>query len=88
MLWWDPIGVYGVPQAKDEYDGYVGQLARRLREGASASDVTDYFASVMPDIGLPVSYERDLVAATQVVQWYRRSMERIESMPTDDAQGP
>lgn len=85
MLWWDPIGVYGVSQATDEYDDYVGQVARRLREGAGASDVTDYFASVMPDMGLPISAERDRVAATQVLQWYRRSMERIEAMPTDDA---
>lgn len=33
LLWWDPIGVYGVVEAIDEYDDYSGQLARMLREG-------------------------------------------------------
>ena len=78
MLWWDPIGSYGVPEATDEYDGYDGQVARRLREGASADDLAAYFASVMPEIGLAVSPDRDLVAATHVLEWYRRSMTRME----------
>jgi hypothetical protein len=51
MLWWDPVGVYGVPEAIDEYDGYVGQVGRLLREGASHEGLADYFSK--HDFGLP-----------------------------------
>jgi hypothetical protein len=34
---WDPIHVRGVPEAADEYDAYLGQIASRLREGACSS---------------------------------------------------
>jgi hypothetical protein len=33
---WDPISVRGIPEAADKYDGYLGPLASRLREGVSA----------------------------------------------------
>ena len=39
---WDPIGVAGVPEAADEYDTYVGQVGRRLREGATAEEIAAY----------------------------------------------
>jgi hypothetical protein len=39
---WDPIGVAGVPQARDEYDGYVGPVFTLLRSGASDADVSEH----------------------------------------------
>jgi hypothetical protein len=39
---WDPIGVADIPEAADEYDSYLGQIARRLREGAAADDIAAF----------------------------------------------
>ena len=36
---WDPIGVRGVPQAQDEYDGYVGPVLRAVVDGAGVDEV-------------------------------------------------
>jgi hypothetical protein len=40
MTYWDPIGVKGIPEASDEYDSYLGPLAKKLREGADACGVS------------------------------------------------
>ncbi|KAB0265203.1 hypothetical protein FEZ63_19615 [Microvirga brassicacearum] len=43
MRAWDPIGVNGVPEAQDEYDGYVGKAyVMLMHEKASANDLTRY----------------------------------------------
>src|SRR5438876_10261338 len=36
---WDPIGVADEPQARDEYDSYVGGVYRLLASGASVADI-------------------------------------------------
>lgn len=36
---WDPIGVRGIPEAHDEYDGYVDRISELLHSGASLGDV-------------------------------------------------
>lgn len=77
MLWWDPVGAYGVPEARDEYDDVVGTIGRLLREGACEEHLVAHFAGLMPEFGLPVAEARDRVAAQQIVTWYRQSMERL-----------
>jgi hypothetical protein len=39
---WDPIGVGDVPEAQDEYDGYVPDVHRLLMRRASLLEVFDY----------------------------------------------
>ncbi|MGY3445500.1 hypothetical protein [Bradyrhizobium sp. USDA 4473] len=40
---WDPIGVYGIPQATDEYDTYANRAYVMLMdEGATASEISGY----------------------------------------------
>ncbi|MBO4224888.1 hypothetical protein GRB70_20985 [Bradyrhizobium neotropicale] len=40
---WDPIGVYGIPQASDEYDTYANRAYVMLMdEDATASEIADY----------------------------------------------
>jgi hypothetical protein len=78
MLWWDPIGVYGVPSARDEYDSYIGKIASLLREGASEDDLVAHFAELMPRFGMDVREQRDRVAAQQILTWYRQSIKRYE----------
>jgi len=71
---WDPIGVRGVPEASDEYDSYVGQIGKRLREGQS----TDAIAASRTDLeenrmGLGVSEaarNRNIALAQRLVDWH------------------
>ena len=46
MEQWDPIGVSDCPEAVNEYDSYLGQIARRLREGASPEELASDLAVV------------------------------------------
>jgi hypothetical protein len=78
MLWWDPVGVYGWPEAIDEYDGYVGQVGRRLREGATQEELADYFSE--QDFGLELNRARDQLAAEKAVEWFTRSMARLSEI--------
>jgi hypothetical protein len=43
---WDPIGVDGIPEAADEYDGYIGGVYELLRNGATPTALSDYLRSI------------------------------------------
>jgi len=51
---WDPIGVYGVPEAIDEYDTYADRAYVMLMdEGATAKEIAFYlFTVATEDMGL------------------------------------
>lgn len=46
---WDPIGVAGTPQARDEYDSYVPQVIKRLFADATAEEIAQYLDSIESD---------------------------------------
>jgi hypothetical protein len=46
---WDPIGVAGTPEARDEYDSYVARAVGMLFEGAAAEEVARYLHSIETD---------------------------------------
>jgi hypothetical protein len=72
MLWWDPIGVRGVPEAVDEYRAYVGRLGRLLREGAAEDRIAAYLLEVERDaIGLSGRPQRTRLVAEKLAAWYR-----------------
>jgi hypothetical protein len=79
---WDPIHVREVPEAADEYDGYLGPLAARLREGASADVIADYLTEVEEDrMGLgesPAARERNEALAARLLGWYGESTAEAE----------
>ena len=70
MTLWDPIGVAGIPEAKDEYDSYLLPVARMLRDGASGDDIARYLHGVRADaMGLPgVGAETDI--GVKIRTWY------------------
>ena len=71
---WDPIGINGVPEAVSEYDGYLGPIANRLREGANAEAMAGYLAEIQSDrMGLPTSSGELLGVANDIVDWYAKS---------------
>ena len=43
---WDPIGVSDVPEAADEYDGYIGGLYALLRDGASDERIAQHLSEI------------------------------------------
>ena len=77
MEHWDPIGVDGIPEARDEYDGYLGPLVNRLHDGANAQTVAEYLASVQTErMGLPATADQLNDVASRVVAWYAGEMRR------------
>lgn len=67
---WDPIGVAGVPQARDEYDGYVGPVFSLLRSGASDSEISSHLEIIASErMGLPVRKDLAETAASVLVKW-------------------
>jgi len=43
---WDPIGIIDVPEAEDEYDGYVGGVYRLLASGASQDQLVEHLRQI------------------------------------------
>jgi CubicO group peptidase (beta-lactamase class C family) len=43
---WDPIGVAGVPQARDEYQSYAPQVFQLLKRTVDGKDVADYLSGL------------------------------------------
>lgn len=67
---WDPIGVAGMPQARDEYYSYLPQVFGRIKEGAAATDIADYLSKMSTEhMGLAENWGRDFKAATTLVEW-------------------
>jgi hypothetical protein len=79
---WDPIGVRGIPEAADEYDGYLGPLAARLREGASAEVIADYLTEIEEGrMGLgesAASRQRNQVLAARLIAWHTEATSETE----------
>src|SRR5690349_10296109 len=57
MHHWDPIGVEGVPEAADEYDGYIG-VYRLVASKADAQRIAKHLATIQTEMmGLPQKTE-------------------------------
>ncbi len=70
---WDPIGVSGSPDARDECQAYLPHVFALLKKGASAARIGEYLDSVTAShIGL----EPDRAATTRAVEaflaWKRK----------------
>jgi len=58
MQVWDPIGIKGEPNARDEYDGYLGNVYELLVGGASDDCIAEYLRSVVTErMQLPAKIE-------------------------------
>jgi hypothetical protein len=79
---WDPIGVSGFPEAADEYDAYLGQIARRLREGVSAEVLGSFLTDLTAHFGLDPRPDADLAVAQAMREWYEVSTARFSAKPS------
>ena len=67
---WDPIGIAGVPQARDEYDSYVPQVFTLLKSGATELVISEHLQQLSEDrIGLSRLPERANETASALVDW-------------------
>ena len=74
---WDPIGVRGVPEARDEYRTYTPQVFSLLKNSASAEKVAQYLNTVATDrMGLQGNLANDRETAEVLVNWEQVLRER------------
>ena len=79
-LYWDPIGVYGDPGFRGEYDSYAERLRAPLRAGAGLAAVRDVLVDVArSEMGLPQPGTRADLAAGKILEWYAYAMARLEA---------
>lgn len=66
---WDPIGVSGTPEARDEYDGYVPQIVSLVKAGDEAK-LLEYLNSVARDrMGIMPSEASNAQVARTMMDW-------------------
>ena len=63
---WDPIGVAGVPEARNEYSGYVGEVYRLISAGAMPLQLAEHLARIETEhMGLPARSRDDLLPVAE-----------------------
>lgn len=68
---WDPIGVRGVPEAQDEYDGYLGPVMRLLHQGARHEDIKRHLLRITNEsMGLSSDGTREAQVADDLIRWW------------------
>ena len=67
---WDPIGINSIPQARDEYHGYLPQVFGMLRDGADESAIAAYLTAVSTErMGLSPRPDHDRDVARVLLDW-------------------
>ena len=73
MSAWDPIGVRGVPEAADEYDGYLAPVVQRLKAGGTVDDIASFLGAIAAeDMELEPDIPATQAAARALVAWYAK----------------
>jgi hypothetical protein len=73
---WDPIGVAGVPEARDEYYTYLPHVFSLLQRGAPPEEITRYlFHTATEHMGLSGSAQLQKRAeeVTEILEKWRRA---------------
>jgi len=67
---WDPVGIAGAPGARDEYDSYLPQVFKLLREGAGEDQIADYLVRIETEsMGMSPNRAGAKNAATTLLEW-------------------
>ena len=67
---WDPIGISGVPEARDEYHPYLPHVYDLVRNGADTTEVANYLSSITTErMGLTANASHDLQIANVLLCW-------------------
>lgn len=67
---WDPIGVAGSVQARNEYDGYIAQVCSLLWQNASALQISEHLVKLADqNMDLPDTQARADLATRKLLEW-------------------
>jgi hypothetical protein len=69
ILWreWDPIGMFGIEEARNEYHGYLPQVYRLALAGDRA-EIADYlFSAATEQMGLTTQRTQHLAVADKIL---------------------
>jgi hypothetical protein len=74
---WDPIGVCGEPNARDEYDSYVAGIYALLEGGASTEQIAIHLDKIaVGRMGLGSNMEHNRVTAARLLAWRAALLKR------------
>jgi len=74
---WDPIGVRGEPNARDEYDAYVPRVCSLLQAGAAVEQIAAHLDNIATEsIGLKSNMKHSLLTATNLLNWRATLLEK------------
>lgn len=69
---WDPIGVAGCPQSRDEYDSYLPSICRLVSSGAGAEKVAEHLTQIaMNSMGLRANRKHDRDVADVLIELHQ-----------------
>jgi hypothetical protein len=67
---WDPIGVSGIPLAREEYQSYVPQVVALLNENVDTKQLADYLNEVVTKrMGLRENTDATLHVVAVLQDW-------------------
>jgi hypothetical protein len=69
ILWkdWDPIGVHGIEEARDEYHSYLPEVFQMVLKGVHSSRIAAYLHYVVKErMGLHSSVEDHMAVAEKI----------------------
>jgi hypothetical protein len=77
---WDPIGVAGIPQARDEYDSYLIQVFAMLVERTAEGEIAEYLTGIEDKrMGLMPNPEQASRVASMLTDWCETLREKYEA---------
>jgi len=69
---WDPIGISGIPEARDEYYSYIPLVITILRRSSDFAEIADMLQRVESErMGLTPNNERCAEVAKSLLEWRR-----------------
>ena len=67
---WDPIGVSDIPEARDEYYGYLPQIYSMVKSNCSINSIAvELRKIIIEQIGLTSTIEQSTEVAELLVHW-------------------
>ncbi|EGR0594009.1 hypothetical protein V9K20_003402 [Vibrio cholerae] len=67
---WDPIGISNIPQARDEYHGYLPHVLGLLQSGGTQEQIASYLSNIISTrMELSENSAHDLEVAELLVNW-------------------
>ena len=67
---WDPIGVADVPEARDEYHGYLPQIFMMIKGNKSEEEISSYMSKIQSEeIGIAANKNKISEVVKILIRW-------------------